>query len=304
MRPAYDVAVVGAAGADGAALLVALVERGFPLGRLVVLGNGDSVGTSVEVADRTVRVEDLTEFDFSRVQLVFFLLSAAEARVHVPRAVAARCLVIDHSSAFRYDDATPLVIASINPHALAECANRSVVAIPSAALFPLLLALSPLREAGIHRIVAELPEHQEAGAAAPSSSLSAGLGLGYTSQEMAVVLEVQKVLGDSFIGVNPTLRSAGTGGSMLALHIETQEKVTLAQAGELLSKSPDLALRGASSAGGPSGNTGSEDIRILRVREDLSSVNGLDLWIVADNVRRIVANNSVQIAEILTKSGA
>ncbi len=307
MRPTYDVAVVGAAGADGAALIAALAERGFPLGQLFAVDSGNATGTLIECTGQTVRVEDLAAFDFSRAQLAFFLLSAAEARRHVPRAVAAGCLVIDHSQAFRYVDEIPLVIAAINPHDLAGCENRSVIAIPAPATVRMLLALEPLREAGIVRIIASLPDDQEAGAGGLPSVMKGAPAPGYTAAEMSLRLETQKVLGDRGIGVNPVVRPCVAGGDTVELHIQTQEKVSLAQACELLRNAPDLAVIDDSGAGGVAAQSqhGARDrITVARIREDLSGVNGLDLWIVADNVRRIMAINSVQLAEILTKSGA
>lgn len=308
MRPVHDVAVVGAAGADGAALLAALAERGFPVGELFAVDRGNAVGTLIECAGRAVRVEDLAEFDFSQVQLVFFLTSAADARRHVPRAVAACCWVIDHSPAFRYVDEIPLVIAAINPHALAGCANRSVVATPSPATFRILAALEPLREAGIDRVIVSQPDDQDAGAGGLPSVLEGAPVPGYSVAEVAMRLETQKVLGDRGIGVNPAVRPWVTGGvNTVELHLQTKEKVSHAQACELLRNAPALAViedSGASDLVAQNQNEERDRFTIVRIREDLSCVNGLDLWIVADNVRRIMAINSVQIAEILTKSGA
>ncbi|RMG60153.1 MAG: aspartate-semialdehyde dehydrogenase [Gammaproteobacteria bacterium] len=337
MSKTYDVAVVGATGAVGETMLSILAERKFPVGRVHALASSRSAGKKVPFGDTQLTVESLDDFDFSQVQIGLFSAGASVSAVHAPRAAEAGCVVIDNTSQFRYDDDIPLVVPEVNPHAIADYRNRGIIANPNCSTIQMLVALKPLHDAaGIERInVATYQAVSGTGKEAIEELASQTANLlngrevhcevypkqiafnclphidvfqdnGYTKEEMKMVWETRKIMEDDSIQVNPTaVRVPVFYGHSEAVHIETREKLTADQARSLLEQAPGVKVLDEHRDGGyPTAVTegaNSDPVWVGRIREDISHPRGLDLWVVADNVRKGAALNSVQIAEILIK---
>lgn len=337
MPAKYDVAIVGATSVVGETLLSLLTEREFPVAKLYPLDSAQFAGGRVEFRDAYASLQDVADFDFSRVHIAFFCADEETAAIHVPRATAAGCIVIDDSAQFRYDADVPLVVPEVNDHALAGHGRRGIIANPNTCVTLLLLALKGIYDAaGIERInVATYQAVSGMGKAAMDELASQTMAIfnmkgvtskvypkqiafnvlpvigelmenGYTREEMKMVWETRKILGDESLQVNATcVRVPVFFGHSLAVHIETRDKITAAAARKLLNDTPGVELMDQRRADAyPTAVTeavGTDPVYIGRVREDASHPHGLDLWIVADNVRKGAALNSIQIAEILVK---
>jgi aspartate-semialdehyde dehydrogenase len=337
MSKTYDVAVVGATGAVGETMLSILAERKFPVGKVYALASSRSVGKKVEFGNKMLTVEDADTFDFSKVQIGLFSAGASISEVLAPKAAAAGCVVIDNTSQFRYDDDIPLVVPEVNPHAIAQHKNRGIIANPNCSTIQMLVALKPIHDAvGITRInVATYQAVSGTGKEAIAELATQTANLlnvkaikaevypkqiafnvlpqidvfmdnGYTKEEMKMVWETRKIFEDETIQVNPTaVRVPVFYGHSEAVHIETRDKITAKQATALLKKAPGVKVLDTRKDGGyatavTEGAT-HDPVYVSRIREDISCDNGLDLWVVSDNVRKGAALNSVQIAEILIK---
>ncbi|MBK1673821.1 aspartate-semialdehyde dehydrogenase [Ectothiorhodospira shaposhnikovii] len=337
MSRSYDVAVVGATGAVGEAMLSLLAERKFPVGNVHAVASSRSAGSRVAFGNKQLVVEDLATFDFSKVQIGLFSPGASVSKEYAPKAAAAGCVVIDNTSQFRYDDDIPLVVPEVNPHAVAGYKNRGIIANPNCSTIQMLVALKPLHDAaGIERInVATYQAVSGTGKeaieelATQTAQLLNGkpveckvypkqiafnvlphidvfMDNGYTKEEMKMVWETRKIMEDDRIQVNPTaVRVPVFFGHSEAVHIETREKLTAEQARELLSRAPGVVVMDERRDGGyPTAVTESasqDPVFVGRIREDISHPRGLNLWVVADNVRKGAALNSIQIAEVLIK---
>ncbi|MDJ0793963.1 MAG: aspartate-semialdehyde dehydrogenase [Woeseiaceae bacterium] len=338
MSKTYDVAVVGATGVVGEAMLEILSERKFPVGEIYALASERSIGKTVSFGNRELSVEDLATFDFSKVQIGLFSAGGSISAEYAPQAAAAGCVVIDNTSHFRYDDDIPLVVPEVNPDAIARHTTRGIIANPNCSTIQMVVALKPLHDAaGIERInVCTYQAVSGAGRSAveelvrQTTTLLNGRPLEiegdakqiafnaiphidvfqenrYTKEEMKMVWETRKILEDDSILVNPTaVRIPAFFGHSEAVHIETRDKLTAAEALELLDKAPGVeVLDGTATGEYPTAVTessGADPVFVGRVREDISHPRGLDLWVVADNIRKGAALNSVQIAEILAKN--
>ncbi len=335
MMEAVNIAVVGATGAVGKAMLKILAERDFPIGELHLLSSERSAGDTLEFKGKPYIVEDLVKFNFAGVDIALFSAGGSVSAEYAPRAAEVNCIVIDNTSHFRRDKDIPLVIPEVNPEALDYYLKRKIIANPNCSTIQMLVALKPIYDAvGIERInVATYQAVSGAGRSAISELISQTGELlngrpatanvfnqqiafnvlphidvfednGYTKEEMKMVWETQKILDDKNIQINPTaVRVPVAFGHSEALHIETRDKITVAQARKLLQKAPGVKLLDnterevyptAISLG-----DASDDVFVGRVREDISHPRGLDMWVVADNVRKGAALNAVQIAEIL-----
>ena len=337
MSRTFDVAVVGATGAVGESMLSILAERKFPVGEVYALASSRSVGKKVQFGDKLLSVQDLADFDFSKVQIGLFSAGASISEVYAPKAAAAGCVVIDNTSQFRYDDDIPLVVPEVNPHAIADYKTRGIIANPNCSTIQMLVALKPIRDAvGIERInVATYQAVSGTGKEAIEELASQTAHLlnvkpiktevypkqiafnvlpqidvfldnGYTREEMKMVWETRKIFEDDSIQVNPTaVRVPVFYGHSEAVHIETGEKITAEKARELLSSADGIVVLDDRNDGGyPTAVTEGENndpVYVCSIREDISHEKGLDLWVVADNVRKGAALNSIQIAEILIK---
>ena len=334
MHNPVNVAIVGATGAVGEALLNLLEERGFPVAQLRLLASERSAGERLEFAGRKLAVEDLASFDPEGVDIALFSAGSAVAREHAPRFAAAGATVIDNSSAFRDDPQVPLVVAEVNPGAIAD-RPRGIIANPNCSTVQMVVALAPIHRAvGIERInVATYQSVSGTGRGALEELGRQTAGMlnfqearcevypvqiafnviphggdfcdnGYTTEEMKLVHETRRILGDDRIGVNATVvRVPVFYGHSEAVHIETRDKLTAQQARELLRAAPGVEVVDEPRGGGyPTPVThasGHDPVYVGRIREDLSHPRGLSLWVVADNIRKGAALNAVQLAELV-----
>lgn len=339
MTEGYDVAVVGATGLVGETMLDVLAERKFPVGKVHALASERSVGKEVRFGKRTLDVSNLADFDFSQVQIALFSAGGSVSGEYAPKAAESGCVVIDNTSKFRYDDDVPLVVPEVNGDRIADGRERGIIANPNCSTIQLVVALKPLYDAvGIRRInVATYQAVSGAGRNAleelvrQTAALLNGRPLelqdqsaqiafnavphidefqdnGYTREEMKMVWETRKIFEDDRIAVNPTtVRIPVFYGHSEAVNIETEKKISAVEVCDLMRDAPGIRLvnddtgsRYPTAVGDASGQ---DDVFVGRVREDMSHPNGINLWIVADNIRKGAATNSVQIAEILAKSG-
>lgn len=337
MTKKYDVAIVGATGAVGETMLSILAERNFPVGNVYALASERSAGKKVAFGDNYLTVESLADFDFSKTQIGLFSAGGSLSEKYAPIAAAAGCVVIDNTSHFRYDDDIPLVVPEVNPEAIAQHTTRGIIANPNCSTIQMLVALKPIYDAvGIERInvatyqavsgtgkeaITELANQTAAllnGREAESEvypkqiafnalpQIDVFMENGYTKEEMKMVWETKKIFGDENILVNPTaVRVPVFYGHSEAVHIETKEKISAQKARELLEKADGIVVLDEREDGGyatavTEGAT-QDPVYVSRLRDDISHDRGLNLWVVADNVRKGAALNSVQIAELLIK---
>lgn len=337
MSKKYDVAVVGATGAVGEEMLKTLKQRRFPVGKVYAVASARSAGDFVDFGDEELEVHDLASFDFSKVQIGLFSPGAEVSKIYAPKAAAAGCVVIDNTSQFRYDDEIPLVVPEVNPQAIAQYKKHGIIANPNCSTIQMLVALKPIHDAvGIERInVATYQSVSGTGKPAieelarQSAQALNGVEIerkvypkqiafnciphidvfqdnGYTKEEMKMVWETRKIMGDDSILVNPTaVRVPVFYGHSEAVHIETRRKITADQARALLEQAPGVVVIDEHRDGGyPTAVTEAahqDGVFVGRIREDISHPRGLDLWVVSDNIRKGAALNSVQIAEVLIR---
>lgn len=338
MSKQFNVAVVGATGAVGEVMLSILAERGFPIKALHAVASPRSAGKRVRFGSEELVVENLDEFDFAGIDIGLFSPGASVSAVHAPRAAAAGCVVIDNTSRFRYEEDVPLVVPEVNAHAIADYNNRGIIANPNCSTIQMVVALKPLYDhAGIERInVCTYQAVSGTGQAAIEELTTQTADLlngrpvecavypkqiafnalphidafqdnGYTKEEMKMVWETQKIMEAPDIKVNPTtVRIPVFYGHSEAVHIETRDRLSAQRARELLEAAPGVEVIDERADGGyPTAVTeaaGRDSVFVGRIREDISHPRGLNLWVVADNLRKGAALNSVQIAEILVKS--
>ena len=333
-----DVAVVGATGAVGEVMLEILAERDFTKGEVHALASERSVGKRVSYGDRTLKVADLATFDFSKVSIALFSAGGSVSQAYAPKAAAAGCIVIDNTSHFRQEDGIPLVVAEVNPQRIADYKNHNIIANPNCSTMQMLVALKPIYDAaGISRInVATYQAVSGAGRATiealagQTARLLNGKPLdleegepqfafnavphidvfqdnGYTREEMKIVWETRKILEDDTIMVNATaVRIPVFYGHSEAVNIETRTPIKAEKVREILRSAPGVSVMDELVSGGyPTPVTaaaGHDPVFIGRIRDDISHPQAINLWIVADNIRKGAALNSVQIAEILAEN--
>jgi len=335
MSKTYNIAVLGATGAVGETMLSILEQRNFPVGEVFALASARSAGNRIDFKGESLLVQDVAGFDWSQAHIGLFSAGASVSAQWAPIAAEAGCVVIDNTSCFRYDDDIPLVVPEVNPGAIADYRNRGIIANPNCSTIQMLVALKPIYDAvGIARInvctyqavsgkgksaIDELASQTAAllnGKPARSvvfpkqiafnvlPEIDVFMDNGYTKEEMKMVWETRKILGDDSIEVNPTaVRVPVFYGHSEALHIETHQKITAQHARELLEAAPGIRVIDTHQPGGyPTAATesaGEDPVFVGRIREDISHPLGLDLWVVSDNIRKGAALNSVQIAEQL-----
>ena len=338
MNKQFKVAVVGATGAVGETMLAILAERKFPVSEVVALASERSAGGSVKFGEQDIVVQDLASFDPAGIDIALFSAGGGISKDYAPKFAAAGAVVIDNSSTFRYDDDVPLVVSEVNPEQVGN-RPRGIIANPNCSTMQLMVALKPLHDAAkIERI--NIATYQSVSGAGRSGLEELGVQTGqllnfqeidprkfqvqiafnlipqidefqpngFTKEEMKLVWETRKILGDDSIGVNPTVvRVPVFYGHSEAVHIETRDKLSAEQARELLERAPGVVVVDERVAGGyPTPVThasGSDAVYVGRIREDLSHPRGLDLWVVSDNIRKGAALNAVQIAELVASEG-
>ena len=331
----FSVAILGATGAVGEALIEILEERKFPVSELYLLASERSAGKHIQFRGKHLKVENVEDFDFSVAEIGFFSAGGSVSEKYAPLAADAGCVVIDNTSKFRYEENIPLIVPEVNAHRIDEFKNRNIIANPNCSTIQMMLALKPIHdEAGISRVnVATYQAVSGAGAggvrelAAQTANLlntkpieskvmpvqiafnaipqiAEFMDNDYTLEEMKMVWETQKILESNEIQVNPTcVRVPVFYGHSEAIHIETVQTISKAKAEELLEAAPGVQL--FRDNGYPTAVTeaaGQDPVYVGRVREDISCENGLNMWVVSDNVRKGAALNSIQIAELLKDS--
>ena len=338
MSRQFKVAVVGATGAVGEVMLSILAERDFPASEVIALASERSAGTTVAFGNGDLVVQDLATFDPTGVDIALFSAGGATSKEYGPKFAAAGAVVIDNSSTFRYDDDVPLVVSEVNPDAIRN-RPRGIIANPNCSTMQLMVALKPIFDAaGIERI--NVATYQSVSGAGRSGLEELGVQTGkllnfqdiepkkfqaqiafnliphiddfqdngYTKEEMKLVWETRKILGDDAIQVNPTaVRVPVFYGHSEAVNVETREKLSAEAARALLERAPGVVVVDERRAGGyPTPVThasGSDAVYVGRIREDLSHPRGLNLWVVSDNIRKGAALNAVQIAELVAAEG-
>jgi len=327
-----NVAIAGASGAVGEALIDILQERNFPVGELALLASSRSEGKRLQFNGKSVQIQRLDAFDFSNTQIGLFSAGGSVSAEFAPKAAAQGCIVVDNTSHFRNDDDIPLVVSEVNPECVADFAPRNIIANPNCSTIQMVVALKPINDAvGITRInVATYQAVSGAGAsgieelAGQTAKLLNGKQIepgkmpaqiafnaipqidtfqdnGYTREEMKMAWETCKILQDDSIAVNATcVRIPVFYGHSEAVHIETREPISVEDARRLLAKAPGVTLMEDHELATPvEHGAGTDPVFVSRLRKDISHPNGLNMWVVADNVRKGAALNSVQIAELL-----
>lgn len=328
------VAVVGATGAVGETMLSILAERKFPAAEVIALASERSAGSDVKYGDDDIEVQDLATFDLAGIDIALFSAGGDISKQYAPKFAAAGAVVIDNSSAFRQDEDVPLVVAEVNPEAITR-RPRGIISNPNCSTMQMMVALKPLHDAaGITRInVATYQSVSGAGRSALEElgrqtagllnfhsaeperfpvqiafnlipQIDAFLDNGYTREEMKLVWETRKILGDDSIQVNPTaVRVPVFYGHAEAVNVETTKKLTADEVRGLLAQAPGIEVVDERVPGGyPTPVThasGTDPVYVGRIREDESHPSAINLWIVADNIRKGAALNAVQIAELV-----
>jgi len=335
MAQKFDVCVLGATGLVGKTIIEILEERDFPINKLYPLASARSAGEFIDFNGESIEVLDADNFDWSQAQIGFFSAGGSISAKYAPLAGDAGCIVIDNTSEFRYEADIPLVVPEVNPQALADYRNRNIIANPNCSAIQMMVALKPIYDAvGISRVnVCTYQSVSGGGKAAmdelakQTADLLSGkpvetknfprqiafnvipqidvfLENGYTKEEMKMVWETKKILGDDNVLVNPTaVRVPVFFGHGESLHIETNSPISAEEVKDLLSNAPGIKVcRNDEDFPTQIGDaSGKDDTFVGRIREDISHNNGINMWIVADNVRKGAATNSIQIAELLIK---
>jgi len=332
----YNVAVVGATGAVGEEIRKILEERVFPVDTLRLLASERSAGQRLNFCARQIPVEVLDDDSFDDIDIALFSAGSSVSARYAQAAVDAGAVVIDNTSHFRMDDEVPLVVPEVNADRIADHADRGIIANPNCSTIQMVVALKPLYDAaGISRIVVSTYQsvsgagrrameelgrqtaalfnsndveceqfpHQIAFNCIPH--IDSFLPNGYTKEEMKMVQETRKILDDPDIRITATtVRVPVFCSHSESINVETRTKLTAGDVRAILQEAPGVLLQDD-----PQGNdyplatvaTGTDATHVGRIREDDSVENGINLWVVADNLRKGAALNAVQIAEILIR---
>ncbi|MBL6718006.1 MAG: aspartate-semialdehyde dehydrogenase [Pseudomonadales bacterium] len=335
MSEGFSVAVVGATGAVGEAMIEILESRNFPVEKLYALASARSEGKTVMFKGRPVLVERLDTFDFSKVSLALFSAGGSISAEFAPKAAAAGAVVVDNTSHFRRDEDIPLVVPEVNGAVLKGLPERRIIANPNCSTIQMLVALKPLHDlarirrievatyqavsgagsSGVEELARQTAELLNARSHEPSvftkqiafnviPHIDSFQDNGFTREEMKMVWETRKILDDETILVNPTcVRVPVFFGHSEAVSIETEAPITVEAARAALRVAPGVRLMDGQKDGAyptPVPNAAGDDsVFVGRLRESLTVPGGLNLWVVSDNVRKGAALNSVQIAEML-----
>ena len=336
MSRGYKVAVAGATGAVGQQMVACLEERQFPVAELKPLASERSIGKNVTFNGKEIPVEVLTPESFSGIEIALFSAGGGISKEYAPLAAAAGAVVIDNSSAWRMDPEVPLVVPEVNPRDIAQYKKRGIIANPNCSTIQMVVALKPLHEAArVKRVVVSTYQAVSGTGQKAVEELAAQvralfnnqeivkkvyphriafnvfphidvfLENGYTKEEMKMVNETKKIMGDESIEVTATtVRVPVFYGHSEAVNIETERKLSVEEARKVLAAAPGVKV-----VDNPAKNeypmpldAAGQDLTLVgRIREDFTIPNGLNFWVVADNIRKGAATNAVQIAEILIR---
>jgi len=336
MGELFNVALAGATGAVGNQMLAGLEERDFPVKDLKLLATAKSAGRKLRFKGAQIPVEELTDASFKGVDIGIFSAGGAASLKFAPAAARAGCVVVDNSAAWRMDPDVPLVVPEVNPQAIARYTSKGIIANPNCSTIQMVVALAPIhRKVGIRRIVVSTYQavsgtgkkaidelydqtkamlnfiepkkkvypHRIAFNCLPH--IDVFLGNGYTKEEMKMVDETRKILEDDTIGITATtVRVPVFFSHSESVNVETRQAITAQEVRVLLEAAPGVKV-----VDDPSQNlyplaidaAGQDETLVGRVRADESIANGINLWVVSDNIRKGAATNAVQIAEILAR---
>ncbi len=337
MQQAFTLAILGATGLVGETLLDLLEGSSVGADQLVLLASERSAGRSYTFKGSAIIVRDVADFDFSKADFAIFSAGKEAAAHYAPIAIARGCTVVDNSSEFRYQDSIPLIIPEVNGYLLQQDLLGKIISNPNCSTIQMLVALKPIYDAvGIKTInvatyqaVSGQGKEAMAELMAQSQAVLAGREVlvrsfatqmafntlpeidkpeanGYTREEMKMVWETQKIFSDPDLLVNPTaVRVPVFNGHSLALHIETKAPISVEQAHELLQQAEGIELVPYTQAGkfptSAIDADGEEKVLVGRVRQHLATDQGLNLWVVADNLRKGAALNAWQIVQQLLR---
>jgi len=330
----YKVVVAGATGNVGREMLNILAERQFPVDEITVLASRRSMGTDVSFGDKTLKTKDLEQFDFTGWDIAFFAIGSDATRIHAPRAAKAGCVVIDNSSLYRYDADVPLVVPEVNPEAVDGYAKKNIIANPNCSTAQMVVALKPLHDrARIKRVV--VSTYQSVSGAGkegmdelwdqtksiynpvdnkPATKFTKQIAFnviphidsfmedGSTKEEWKMVAETKKIIDKSIKVTATCVRVPVFVGHSEAINIEFEDFLDEDEAREILSNAPGVLVVDKREDGGyvtPVECVGDFATFVSRIRQDSTIDNGLNLWVVSDNLRKGAALNAVQIAETL-----
>ena len=328
-----NVVIAGATGAVGNEFLKLLEAREFPVKNLRLLASARSIGKKLEFRGEKIPVEQLTSKSFSGVDLAFFSAGRESSKVYIPHAVESGTVVIDNSSAFRMEPDVPLVVPEINPESAFK--HKGIIANPNCSTIQMVVALNPLHKAAEVKRVVVSTYQSTAGAGAkgmnellnqtrawangealevssfPSQILfnlfphvDIFMENGYTKEEMKMLWETQKIMGDQSILVNATaVRVPVFYGHAEAIHLETRSPIDAQHVKELLADAPGVTVYDGNEQFPTqvSSASGNDIVHVGRIRNDITHPCGLNLWVVSDNIRKGAATNSIQIAETLIR---
>ncbi|MBF0623927.1 MAG: aspartate-semialdehyde dehydrogenase [Magnetococcales bacterium] len=336
MSRKYNVAVAGATGNVGREMLRILEQRNFPTDRVHLLASSRSAGKKLLFRGREIVVEDLDTFDFSGIHLGLFSPGAAVSKIHAPRAGAAGCIVIDNTSFFRMDPEVPLVVPEVNPQAIAGYKTKNIIANPNCSTIQLVVALKPIHDAAIIKRVVVSTYQAVSGAGKEAmdeldGQLRHAMGLGgpvppkkikkqiafnlvpqidvflengYTKEEMKMVNETKKILDPNIRLTATCVRAPVFNSHSEAVTVETVKPLSPERARELLRKAPGVEVMDDPANlvyATPVDASGKDATFVSRIRADETVDNGLQMWVVADNLRKGAALNAVQIAEVVIR---
>ncbi len=330
----YRVAVVGATGAVGQEILKTLAERAFPVSEVYALASERSAGREVSFGeDQVLKVRDLDSFDFKGVDIGLFSPGAKISAVHAPRAAKAGCVVIDNTSQFRMDHDVPLVVPEVNAHKIADHTRRGIIANPNCSTIQMVVALKPLHDRyKIRRVVVSTYQSTSGGGKEAMDELfnqtraiyvndpvtpdvfpkqiafnviphiDSFMDDGSTKEEWKMVVETRKILDPDILVTATCVRVPTFIGHAEAINIEFENPFDEDEAREVLRQAPGILIQDTREPGGyvtPHDSQGEDGVFVSRIRRDPTVANGLNLWVVADNLRKGAALNAVEIAEIL-----
>jgi aspartate-semialdehyde dehydrogenase len=330
----YRIAVVGATGNVGREMLNILAEREFPVDQIVALASRKSLGTDCSFGEKTLRTLDLDTFDFTGWDIAFFAIGSEATKKYAPIAAKAGCVVIDNSSLYRYDPDVPLIVPEVNPDAVEGYAKKNIIANPNCSTAQMVVALKPLHDrAKIRRVVVSTYQsvsgtgkeamdelwNQTKGMYVPGQEVEPSvypkqiafnviphidsfMDDGQTREEWKMVAETKKILDPSIRLTATCVRVPVFVGHSEAINIEFEDDLDEAEARDILRESPGILVVDKREAGGyitPVECVGEYATYVSRIRQDPTIDNGLNIWVVSDNLRKGAALNAVQIAELL-----
>lgn len=332
MTKEYNIAILGATGAVGEMIIEVLEERNFPVQNLFLLASKNSAGKTLQFKGKSIRVENVEEFDWNKAEIAIFSAGGSVSEKWAPIAAMNNVVVIDNTSQFRYDDQVPLIIPEVNPDDMSAYTNKNIISNPNCSTIQMLVALKPIYDLyGIDKI--NVSTYQSVSGAGKSAinelagqtanllnskeleknvfsdqiafncipQIDVFMENGYTKEEMKMVWETQKILNDFEISVNATcVRVPVFFGHSESVNIETNYPFDIEQVKDLMRDSQYIKFFEDDEFPTQVTHGANQDLVMVgRLRKELDNENGLNLWVVADNIRKGAATNSVQIAELL-----